>query len=257
MSKSHLSKRHPIVFIHGMWSTSSVWNKYVEFYQDKGYEVHTPVLRHHEPDEQDLETLGGTGIAEYLDDLTTFIESLEKKPILIGHSLGGLLALILAGRGLAEKAVLLAPITPAGYSTLYPSVMKTFVPALLRRGFWKQPVKLSSEVANDGLFNRLPDEAKPAHYQEMVYESGRTISEIMFWFMDNDQTTRAVKVPDNRLLIMAGKHDQITPAERCRKVAQDYGADFMQLEEHGHWLPSEPGWERIAEQSEIWLSLDG
>ena len=249
-----MTNRPPIVFIHGMWGTPVVWQPFQSFYQNAGYEVYAPALRHHDGSDQSLELLGATSISDYVDDLVELISSFNEKPVLIGHSMGGLLALLLAGKGLASKAVLLAPAAPAGFWVAYPSVLKTFSAVLLRRGFWKRAMKLSPKAANYGLFNCLPDEARAAHYQDMVYESGRVAAEIAFWFLDKNKSTAVEQKPNCRMLVVAGCHDRVTPANFCHQVACRFGADFHLLKDNGHWLISEPGWELVAEQCEIWLS---
>ncbi len=248
--------KSPVVFIHGLWSTPEIWLTFRDFYRDRGYTVHTPQLRHHEFHTANLQSLSETSMADYLNDLTEFINRLDQKPILIGHSMGALLALQLASKGLAEQAILLSPLAPAGYFGLHFHTLKSLANIFRHWGFWRQAIKLSSKDANFAVLNQLPDEARPTLYQEMVHESGRALSEVFFWFFDRNRTTKVKKSIPCRVLVMAGRHDHISPATVCRNVARDYGADYMLLENHGHWLPTETGRERIAEQSEIWLTLE-
>ena len=86
----------------------------LQFYQQQGYTVYTPALRHHESEHQNRAELAKTSVCDYLDDLIKFVKTLNEKPIVIGHSLGALLALQLASRGLAAQAVLLS-LAPAGF----------------------------------------------------------------------------------------------------------------------------------------------
>ncbi|CAM3592883.1 alpha/beta hydrolase [Parendozoicomonas haliclonae] len=251
-----MENKPPIVFLHGMWCTPAVWHRLSHYFAERGYEVHMPALRHHEAGSQDLAALGQTSIRDYLDDLDTFLNGFEQRPVLIGHSMGGLLALLLASRGCASQTILLSPAAPAGLVALRMSVIRTFAAVLSRWGFWKTAMKLSPKAANYGLFNRLPDEARPSHYQDMVFESGRAASEIAFWYLDRQSATKPNGQPDCPMLVMAGKHDRITPASVCQEVADKYQADFLLLDDHAHWLISEPGWEKVAEQCEIWLEMN-
>ena len=248
-------KKHPIVFIHGMWSTPEIWRVFSRFYEQQGYTVHAPALRHHEETDQNQMELARTSIDDYLEDLTAFIETLSEKPILIGHSLGALLALQLASRGLAAQAVLISPVAPAGFFGLYPSVIRTLAGTFSQWGFWRKSIKLSEQSAACGILGCLPDEEQTHHYQSMVHESGRAIFQAFFWLFDRSRASRVRKVPDCPVLVMVGRQDRLTPPNHTRNVARDFGADWMVLEEHGHWLPLEAGSERVAEQSEIWLTL--
>ncbi len=251
-----MSKRPPLVLIHGMWSTPSVWQLFYRYFTSQGYTVYLPTLRHHGNCEQDLKALGQTSIRDYLQDLELFISSQPEKPILIGHSVGGLLALLLAGRGLASAAVLLAPAAPRGAYMLNGSVLKTFAGVFGQWGFWRKPVKISPRAANYGLFNRQPDEARAALYQDMVFESGRAVAEIGLWPFDPSCSTKLKQSPDCPVFILAGENDRVVPLSISEKVAQKIGAQFQVLKNHGHWLPSEPGWEIIAAQCEAWLKLE-
>ncbi|MTI14625.1 alpha/beta hydrolase [Sansalvadorimonas verongulae] len=250
-----MTKRPPIVFIHGMWGTPSVWHNFRDFFLQQGYEVHTPALRHHHT-AQNLNDVGRLSIRDYVEDLSSFIESLPDKPLLIGHSMGGLLALLLAGKGLGRGAVLLAPAAPAGLLAIRYSVLKTFAAILMKRGFWRTAHKPSPKAAAYGLFNRQPDEVQVAHYQDMVFESGRAACEIAFWWLDPHKSTRVESTPDIPMLVVAGKEDRLTSVSTCYKTADRYGASFHLFNDHAHELHSEPGWERIAEQIAIWIDRE-
>ncbi|MCL6269084.1 alpha/beta hydrolase [Sansalvadorimonas sp. 2012CJ34-2] len=252
-----MTKRPPIVLIHGMWSTPSVWRLFHRYLSRQGYTVYMPALRHHASRDQDLQKLGQTSIRDYLADLELFVSALPEKPILIGHSMGGLLAMLLAGKRLASAAVLLAPAAPRGFYVLNGSVLKTFAAVIGKWRFWRKAMKLSPRGADYALFNGQPDEVRAALYQDMVHESGRVAAEIGFWPLDMHSSTQLESKPDCPVFILVGENDRITPAPVCEKVAQHIGAQFQELENHAHWLPSEPGWEIIAAQCEAWLQLEG
>lgn len=100
-----------ILMIHGMWAQNWVWDNYIPFFEARGFECLAPNLRHHNslPNEKPHPDLGKTIILDYVDDLEAIIKKLKAPPILIAHSMGGLLAQKLMAKGIISKAVLLAP----------------------------------------------------------------------------------------------------------------------------------------------------
>lgn len=98
-----------IFMIHGMWCGAWYWDNYKGFFEDKGYRCVTTTLRFHDvdPGETPHPRLGATSLLDYAEDLEEEIRQLGDKPIIMGHSMGGLLTQILGGRGLAKVLVLL------------------------------------------------------------------------------------------------------------------------------------------------------
>src|SRR5476649_2665109 len=88
----------PVVMIHGAFAGPWVWEGFAAKFHDAGYKTHAPCLRHHEGDKKPPASLGQTSLADYAGDLEEFLESLEAPPIVVGHSMGGLLAQMLAAR---------------------------------------------------------------------------------------------------------------------------------------------------------------
>lgn len=249
------SARPPIVFIHGMWCSPEVFDPYRKFFTDLGYECHVPPLRHHAEQKQPLEAVGRLSILDYANDLEAFIRTLPQKPIIIGHSMGGLLAQVLCARDLVDKAVLLCPASPAGIHALKPSVLKTFIGVMARWAFWRKPQKLSPATARYALFNRLSGQTAQDAYLQMRYESGRAAFEIGMWLIDPNKATRVNPAEVTQpLLVVSGEDDRITPASINKKVAARYRhAEYRCYPKHAHWLISEPGWEVIARDVADWL----
>ena len=117
-----------IMMIHGMWGGGWYWEDYVRFFGEKGYECTAPYLRHHDiqAGTKPPKGLGSMSLLDYVADLENEIIELQDKPILIGHSMGGLLAQMLAERDLAKATVLLTPAPPAGINALKWSVLRSF-----------------------------------------------------------------------------------------------------------------------------------
>ena len=104
-----------IVMIHGMWGGGWNWENYQKFFEGKGYHCLTPTLRFHDVDPKapPHPQLGTTSLLDYAEDLEKEIGKLDTLPILMGHSMGGLLAQILGSRGLAKALVFLEPYAKA------------------------------------------------------------------------------------------------------------------------------------------------
>ena len=247
-----------IVMIHGMWGTGSHWENFKGFFEDRGYQCVVPTLRFHDMDPNELPDprLGTTSLLDYAADLEKLIRELQVTPILMGHSMGGVLAQILGSRELAKALVLLSPSPPHGIIALRPSVIKSFWSALTRWGFWKKPFRLTFSETAYSMLNRMPTENKKTIYDKFVYESGRVACEIGFWFFD---WRGAARVDESKVtcpvLIVAGEEDRIHPISVTRKIAEKYKgvATYKELSGHAHWIIGEPGWQKIAEDIEEWL----
>jgi pimeloyl-ACP methyl ester carboxylesterase len=247
-----------ILMIHGMYGGSWCWAHYRGFFEGLGYECVTPTLRHHDVSPQDPPPpkLGETSLLDYAADLEAEIGQLDQLPIIFGHSMGGLLAQVLAARGLARAIVLLTPAAPAGIMALRPSVIRSFWSTLTRPGFWRLPHRPTFEEACYSTLNMLQPDEQRATYDLFVHESGKAAAEIGFWIFDQE---RASSVDENEVkcpvLVVAGAEDRITPPTVVRKVARKYGptTQYAEAEGHGHWLMAEPGWQQVAETVADWL----
>lgn len=247
-----------IVMIHGMWGSSWYWDNYIHFFSSRGYRCLAPTLRYHDmdPSSEPDPRLGTTSLLDYARDLEEEIKKLEEKPVLIGHSMGGLLAQMLAARGMASAAVLLTPAPPAGIIALKPSVLKTFWSVMKKWAFWKKPMRIPFQAAAYSVLNVLPPEVQKEKYVRFVYESGRAAFEIGFWLLDRKGASR---VDENRVdcpvLVVAGGRDRITPLSVVKKVAEKYKerSTFMEFAENGHWIVEEEGWEKVAGSILTWL----
>ena len=114
------------VLIHGMWATPDVWRNWRTFLEERGWQTTAPVLRHHDAaPSSPPAALGTTSLLDYAADLADLAD-LAEKPVVIGHSMGGLLALMLCARGLARAGVLLTPAPPAEVLALRPSNLCPF-----------------------------------------------------------------------------------------------------------------------------------
>jgi len=247
-----------IVMIHGMWGGPWYWENYKNFFELNGYRCVTPTLRYHDarPGSAPEPRLGNTSLLDYASDLENEIASLGVMPIIMGHSMGGLLAQILGSRGLAKALVLLTPAAPEGIFSITPSVFRTFFRVMIKWGFWKKPMALSFGAARYAALDLMTPEQRREIYGKMVYESGRAAAEIGFWLFDKRHAARvdASKVTCP-VLVVAGSQDRITPARVSKRIAQRYPgfSTYKEYPDHAHWVVGEPGWSKIARDIENWI----
>lgn len=251
-----------IFMIHGMWGGPWYWQNYRRVFEAEGYRCLASTLPYHDMDPRGVPDprLGTTSLLDYVEALERELGQLGTAPILMGHSLGGLLAQILASRGRAKALVLLTPASPSGIVALTPSVVRSFWSVQTRWGFWRKPMRLTFGEAVYGMLHLLPEKAQKEAYAKFVYESGRVAFEIGYWFLD---ARGAARVDESKVtcpvLVVAGTQDRITPASVVRRVARKYKslATYKEFEDHAHWVVAEPGWQGIAEYVGGWLAEAG
>lgn len=247
-----------IFMIHGMWGGPWYWENYRRVFEAEGYRCVAATLPYHDMDPRGVPDprLGSMSLLDYADFLEREIVQLGEKPIIMGHSMGGLLAQMLAARGLASSLVLLSPASPAGILALTPSVIRSFWSVMTTWGFWRKPTRQTFGEAAYSMLHLLPASERMEVYEKCVYESGRAAFEIGFWLFDPRAASRVdasrVTCP---VLVVAGAEDRITPAAVVRKVARKYRAvsTYKEFEGHAHWVVAEPRWQEVAEYVVGWL----
>jgi len=247
-----------ILMIHGMWGGPWYWENYRRVFEAEGYRCVAATLPYHdvEPSGVPDPRLGSTSLLDYTAALEREIAQLDEKPILMGHSMGGLLAQMLATRGLAQSLVLLTPASPYGIVALTPSVIRSFWSMQTTWGFWRKPMRQTFGEAAYSMLHLLPESEQKQTYDKFVYESGRAAFEIGYWPFDSRS---ASKVEESRVtcpvLVVAGALDRITPASVVRKVARKYApvSTYKEFENHAHWVVAEPGWQAVADYVGGWL----
>ena len=239
-----------LMLIHGMWSQPWVWDNYRRFYEKAGYTVVVPTLRHHQSN-ADLTALGTTSIADYVSDLAAEIDQMPEKPVIIGHSLGGMLAQHLAALGKARAIGLISAAAPAPFFPIrLHSIPGTFL-AFLKWAFWRKPMTLTRWSAKYAIFNAAAADQQKQLTEKLVPESGRAASELVFGFISRRNAAYCdindIQCP---ILSLAGKRDNIVPIQVSRRLAKAYGAkmDYRELGQHGHWMLGEDDWDYVANE---------
>ena len=191
--------------------------------------------------------VAGLSMSDYAQSVLDLIASLESPPILIGHSLGGLVAQMAATRTPVAGLILLAPSAPWGVAgTSIEEALSAF--SLYALGpFWSLAVEPDRAAAQRYLLDRLTPEAGRQTFERMAPESGRALFETLNWWLDPFATTLVstdrVRVP---VLGIAGEIDAIHPPATVKATTERLGGRFVMSPGASHWLPAEPGWEATA-----------
>lgn len=188
----------------------------------------------------------GLGVADYVDDARRAVAAMSDPPVLVGHSLGGLVAQKLLEEGLGRAAVLLAP-APAGMLTAQPVALPSYLPMLpsiLAGRPFLPPAGTCSRI----VLNEIPPAFHAAFHGSLVPESGRVYREMMFGAIRVDPAR--VRVP---VLVLSGDRDRIISTGLARATAGRIKADLRLLPGKGHLLFAEPGWQDLAAEVARWL----
>ncbi|MDB4898280.1 MAG: putative Alpha/beta hydrolase fold [Gemmatimonadetes bacterium] len=239
------ARRAPVLCLHGLFAGAWVFERVLPMLAARGYPASALSFRGHPPSPP-IAALGRLSIAAYCHDAMEVARTLDR-PIIIGHSLGGLVALLLAARHVARAAVLVSPAPPRGISVLSPPLllrMARYLPAmLLSRPFLPIPSDLDALV-----LNRVPVEQRGAIRDRMVSDSGRAARQAAFGAFA--VPSRGLRTP---LLVVAAEHDRFIPAGVAARVAHRYGAPLHLARGHGHFLFGEPGWEAHLSAMIDWM----
>lgn len=239
----------PILLVHGMWGGSWMWDNWLGFLAARGHTCYALNLRGHHGSKP-VADIGRVPFEDYVADAQGVAAALGS-PVLVGHSMGGLLVQKLAELGDPPAAVLLTPAAPRGVFPLATLELLRLslkhLPAMLRA----RPIVPAFAEAEALLFGRTPPAERPRLFEQLVPESGR---------MARDVAIKGVRVDAARvrcpMLAVAGRDDRITPASVVRKVAARYGAELRVYEGHAHLVMQEPGWEAIAGDVAAWIEKE-
>ncbi|MCW3029087.1 MAG: alpha/beta hydrolase [Solirubrobacterales bacterium] len=259
IEKANATGRTPVVFIHGLWLLPSSWDRWAALFEESGYTALTPGW----PDDPqtvdeakaDPEVFAHKSVGQVADHFGEVIETLEKKPALIGHSFGGLLAQILAGRGLAAASVAIDPAPFRGVLPLPVSALKSARPVLGNPANRNRAVPLTYEQFRFAFANAVSeDEAKELYSTFAVPASGVPIFQAATANL-NPWTEAKVnsKSPDRGpLLVISGEKDHTVPwaianAAYKKQARNDSVTEITEIPNRGHALTIDGGWREVAD----------
>lgn len=246
----------PVVFVHGAFCGGWAFDAFREPFERAGFETHAPNLPHHERG-ADLEQLAHTGLKDYAHSIAHYLRELGAPAVLIGHSLGGLVAQIVAMHASVAGLVLLAPSAPWGVAPTTLDEHSHQLGLSLLGDYWRRPVPPDYRVARTTTLDRLTREDARRAFARFVPESGRAIREAVQWWTDH---AMAAQAPVYRIgapvLGLAGGKDRVNPASTVRRIIArfpDGQAHFHEFAQMSHWLIGEPEAEEVAALTLQWL----
>jgi non-heme chloroperoxidase len=261
IERANASNGTPVVFVHGLWLLPSSWDNWVGLFEDAGYVGLTPVW----PDDPETvdearanpRVLANKTLKQVADHTTEVIRALDKKPAVIGHSTGGLLAEMLAGRGLSAATVAIDPGVFRGVLPLPPSVLKGVGPFLVNPRTRGRAITLTFDQFKYGWANAL-DEVEARKLYDTFHVAGSGISLAQMgnanlnpWTEAKVNTTNPDRGP---LLIIDGEKDHTVPwaiahAAYKRQRRNPGVTEIVQCPNRGHSLTIDHGWREVAETS--------
>ena len=257
--KANATGRPPVVFVHGLWLLPSSWDRWANLFEENGYAVLTPGW----PDDPETveeakahpEVFAGKSIGQVADHFETIIRGLNRKPAVIGHSFGGLLTQILAGRGLAAVSVAIDPAPFRGVLPLPISSLKSGFPVLGNPANRNRAVPLTYDQFRYAFANAVSeDEAKQLYETYAVPTPGKPLfqaaaANLNPWSEAKVDTDNPERGP---LLIISGEKDHTVPpavANASYKQQQDNQSptEIIEIKNRGHALTIDSGWREVAD----------
>lgn len=253
-----------IVLIHGLWLTALSWEHWAARYAARGYRV---VARSWPGMEGDLDALrrdpsaiAGLGVTDIVDHYDRIIRALDRPPIIVGHSFGGLVAQILLDRGLGAAGVAIDPAPVKGIYVLPFAQLKSAFPALRNPFAQHRAVALTPEQFHYGFTNHLTaDESLPLYERYAVPGPNHVLFQASLANFNPHAATTVDFANDDRapLLLVAGGRDHTVPASvteaNYRLFAKSRAVtEFREYPERTHWTIGQDGWEDVADFALDW-----
>jgi pimeloyl-ACP methyl ester carboxylesterase len=243
-----------VVMAHGAFCAGWAFEHFRAPFEARGFRVLAPDL----PGHGDGSPVSGLSMRDYADRLVEVCSGLAERPILAGHSMGGLVCQMAARRVRPKALVLLAPSPPWGVAGSSIEEAATAVGVALADPFWAGAVQPDPTVMRRHSLDRMARAEQDAILARMVPESGRAVREVLNWWLDPFMTTSiGAGALDAPALVLAGETDQVHPPRTAALTAERLGAELQMMPGMSHWLIGEPGWEAVAERALGWLAALG
>src|SRR5436305_3936508 len=259
VERANASGKTPVVFIHGLWLLPSSWDRWAQVFEEAGYASVTPSW----PDDPETvadarahpEALAGKTLGQIADHVAEVIAALDDKPVVMGHSTGGLLAQMIADRGLSAATVAIDPGPFRGVLPLPVSSLRSAAPVLRNPRNRSRAVTLTLDQFKYGWANALSDdEAKELYDSYHVAAPGVALMQMVNanlnpWTEAKVDTRNPDRGP---LLIIDGEKDHTVPwaianASYKRQRRNPGVTEIVKMPNRGHSLTIDHGWREVAQ----------
>ncbi|HEX3905381.1 MAG TPA: alpha/beta hydrolase [Polyangia bacterium] len=259
VARANETGRTPVVFIHGLWLLPSSWDRWAALFEEAGFTALTPGW----PDDPETvaeanahpEVMAMKTVGQVADHFSEIARKLSRRPVVLGHSFGGLLAQILAGRGLSAATVAIDPAPFRGVLPLPFSALKSAWPVLGNPANRKRAIPLTYEQFRYAFANAVPEiEAQELYETYAVPAAGAPLfqaaaANLNPWTEVKVDTENPERGP---LLIVSGQKDHTVPwsiANASFKQQQKNSGttEIVEIANRGHALTIDSGWREVAD----------
>jgi non-heme chloroperoxidase len=256
----------PVVFVHGLWIHSDAWQPWVELYRSAGYDAIAPGWPGDSGSADDTRKNPAAVANKGIDDITSgyldVIDLLAARPVVIGHSFGGLIAQKLLAQGAAVAAIAIDPGQIKGVKPLPFAQIRSGLPVLSKPGNKKRAVTLTRKQFRYGFGNALPESESGELYERYAIPGpGKPLFEASAanFKKSSPAAVDTRKRDRGPLLIVGGGKDHTVPEVVARAAYKLYSGSGAVTEYHvfpdrGHSLVFDHGWRQVADYTLSWLA---
>jgi len=259
IERANAIERTPVVFVHGLWLLPSSWDRWAAHFEQAGY---APVSLSWPDDPETVkeanehpEVMAGKTVGQVADHLTQLIGTLTRKPAIIGHSFGGLLTQILAGRGLSAVSVAIDPAPFRGVLPLPISALRSSAPVLSNPANRSRAVPLTYDQFRYGFANAVGEEEARELYETFAVPAPgaplfqAATANLNPWTEAKVDTENPDRGP---LLIISGEKDHTVPwsianASYKKQQHNKNVTEITEIKDRGHALTIDHGWQEVAD----------
>lgn len=268
IDRANASDAQPVVFVHGLWLLPDSWDNWRSYFEDRGFVTLAPGW----PDDpattaearRDPSVFAHKGVGGITEHYADVIRALDRKPIIIGHSFGGLITQKLAGMGLATAAVAIDPAPFRGVLPLPLSALRASFPVLGNPFNYRRAIALTPKQFRFAFANAVSeDEARTLYEQYSVAGSGVPLFQAAVAnFNPRSETKIDTKNPDRGpLLILSGEKDNTVPwaianASYKRYKKNPNVTEIVEIPGRGHSLVIDSGWRDVADAALKFISTN-
>ncbi|MGK5532126.1 alpha/beta hydrolase [Streptomyces sp. URMC 129] len=260
IERANATGRTPVVFVHGLWLLPSSWDRWAAVFEDAGFAPVTPGW----PDDPGSveeanahpEVFAGKGVKDVADHVAGLVQRLDRTPVVIGHSFGGLITQILAGRGLSQASVAIDPAPFRGVLPLPLSSLRAARPVLGNPANYARAVPLTYDQFRYAFANAVDEaEAKELYATFAVPAPGEPLFQAAAANLNPWTEVKVDTLAPGRgpLLLISGEKDNTVPwaltnASYKKQVRnKDAVTEIVEIPGRGHSLTIDSGWREVAD----------